>query len=100
MSTIFVCVKPLVWDYHPRLVLRTGTDGAPSEPSNHSFSWSQKQDLPVLVRFNLEGKGCVVANGFADVIAAKVNLAEATNAWNQNETYEGIRRYWLLVENS
>ena len=46
----------------------------------------KKQDLPVLVRFNLEGKGCVVANGFADVIAAKVNLAEATNAWNQNET--------------
>jgi hypothetical protein len=43
------------------------------------FQFEQKK-LPIFVRLNLEGKGRIVADRFADVVATKVDLAETANA--------------------
>lgn len=46
----------------------------------------KKTELPILVRFNLESKRSVVADGFTDVVAAKVNLTEATDPCNEKSS--------------
>ena len=38
------------------------------------------------MRLDLDGHGGIVADGSGDVVAAEVDLAEATDAWKETET--------------